>query len=429
MEELSNKIIKRDKRNNIELGITESTQTSLVYEKDKLLYPHFSHSKRMIIRVTLPDGRTGVATTSRTDTWEETLKQATKLARISEKDRHFKGLPVEDTKASVKLFEPALLDMSVEDLGAHAKLMLDMVKHAKVSMHGLWLGTGHHRVLVANSNGVSNSHIRAGVSMSLDVIKNNITGSSGHMFVKQPNPGKVAKEAIDECLKSQNPKPIQTGTYPVVLEHEALQDVIGETLVSALNGYALHKGDSFFSHKIGEKVASPKLSIVDDATIEYGLGSYESDSEGVGAKKTVLIEKGVLKSGLYDYYTANLAKRKSTGNCSSLTARPAIGASNVVIARGTASRSDIISGIKKGVLVSSVSGAHMSNPVSGDFSNELAKAYAIENGEVTHAISSGMISGNVFDTIKKINAIGSEPIQKSAFIAPLILFKGMQFIA
>ncbi len=429
MEEISRKILKKDNENSIELFMVESERTELVYELEKILYPHNLNYTNILVRVTRPDGRMGIASSSNINDWQNVLKHANKLSKFSEKDSDFKGIPVKDEQTSVKLYDERLKDIDVESLKEQCDIMLSMAKDAKMPVQGVSMAVGRSRSVFANSNGVFSSENDVDISGDISVVLNGITGFSAQTFKRIPDFGRIANEAIEQCRLGQKTGAIKTGKYPVIMDYNVLNDLLSATFIQSINGYSILKNKSHYSGKLGEEVASSKLTIVDDPSIDYALYSEGCDAEGVMARKKVLVENGVLKDFLYDYYTSNLVTGTKPGNCSSLYVRPAISSSNLVITPGTKRKEDIISSTKKGVYVTEITGAHMINPASGDFSNDLLKAYYIENGEIKHSISNGMISGNVYDMLKNISSIGRDSEQRGSLITPVIKFDNLQIVA
>lgn len=429
MEELSRKILNKNKSDNVELVISDSSALALVYEKEKLLYPFDSASSSVVIRVTLSDGRCGVASSSRLSDWESVLKTARKFALVSEKDKNFKGIPVKDEDSVVKLYDPSLEKLDVDWMKEQCDIMKHIVDENKQKVQELSVSKSIASVFFANSNGVAKTSRLCAVSGALSVVLNEVSGFSSQSFSHSPELGKIAVEAVEECKLGQSKGSVKTGKYNVLFDYNAIEDILSSTFLSSVNGFNVLKNRSFYSSKLNEKVASSQLTVTDDATIDYALNSYPSDAEGVKSQKTVLIDNGILKNFIYDYYTANLVSKKSTGNCSSIALRPAIDSSNVVISPGKKRREDIIAGMKKGIILSEISGAHMINPVSGDFSNDMIKAYYIEDGVIKHSLDSGMISGNVYSMLSNVAEIAKEQKQRGIFISPSILFKNLQIIS
>jgi PmbA protein len=182
-------------------------------------------------------------------------------------------------------------------------------------------------------------------------------------------------------------------------------------LAQALTAEAVQKGRSLFAEKIDERVAAENVNIIDDGTLEEGLATAPFDSEGVACQRTEVIKDGVLKSFLYDTYTANKDNRKSTGNASRGGYRgiPVVSSTNFYLAAGDTAKEDIIAGIDDGFYVHKVSGLVTggADPISGDFSVG-ATGQWIENGEIKGAVREVTIAGNLIDFLENIVELGDD---------------------
>ncbi len=159
--------------------------------------------------------------------------------------------------------------------------------------------------------------------------------------------------------------------------------------------------------------------------------------EGVPRQKTPIIDKGVLRSFLYNNYWASLEGRESTGNAGrgggglSLPPYgtiPNISPTNIQLKAGTFTEEELLEEVKNGYYVRSVQGAHQSNPETGEFSVALAPAWRIQKGKITHAVKGVMIAGNAYDMLKKISALGKETRQVGTFITPKIVISELNVI-
>ena len=197
--------------------------------------------------------------------------------------------------------------------------------------------------------------------------------------------------------------------------------------MNAFDGENVRRGRSILKDKIGEKIANPTLSVIDNPLLEKGMLTSKCDGEGSVSKETELIKDGVLNSFLYDIYTANKVGGKTTsnGNRYSYMSTPMISPTNLEF---KFSETKDLSEIDKGVLTTSVLGAHTANPISGDFSVEASNAFKIENGELTDPINKAMISGNIFEIMKKVEGLDSEIRQYGSFIIPKLLVHDLRVV-
>ena len=225
---------------------------------------------------------------------------------------------------------------------------------------------------------------------------------------------------------SLNSKPIETDNYNVVLDYYAATGLL-QTFITAFDGENVARGRSILKDKIGTEIVNPSLSIIDNPLLEKGMNTTRCDGEGSVSETTELIKDGVLNSFIYDIYTANKEGVKTTSNGyrGSYLSTPMISPSNLEF---KFDEMKDLSEIKKGVLTTSVLGAHTANPISGDFSVEANNAFKIENGEITEPINKAMISGNIFEIMKQVEGLKSEIKQYGSFILPKLLVHDLRVV-
>ena len=201
---------------------------------------------------------------------------------------------------------------------------------------------------------------------------------------------------------------IKPGRMPVLFSPAGAQALI-LPLSEALNGKEVYKGTSPIKDKVEEKLFDEKITLVDDGTMDGCFGSTPYDDEGVPRSRNVLIEKGILKSFIYDLKTAAQAGTQSTGNAvRSLFTQPDVSFGNVILQPGRTPLRDIIASIDEGILVESLLGLGMGNTISGAFSNPLDLAFKIEKGEVVGRVKDLSIAGNIYDLLKDVAAVSQE---------------------
>jgi TldD protein len=199
------------------------------------------------------------------------------------------------------------------------------------------------------------------------------------------------------------------GKMPVVLSSEAGGTMIHEAIGHGLEADLAQEGLSVFSKKIGEKVASPLITVVDDPTLRQKRGSYAFDDEGVGSRRTVLVEDGVLKGYLYDRLTAMKDGVEPTGNGrrESYHHKPIPRMSNTMILPGKSKPEEIIRSVEKGLFVKKMGGGQV-NTVNGDFVFEVSEGYLIEKGNVAEPIRGAILTGNGPQILKEIDKVGDD---------------------
>lgn len=222
------------------------------------------------------------------------------------------------------------------------------------------------------------------------------------------DPEEVGRQAAHRAVRMLGARQQDSRETTLVLEPYVVVSLLG-VLAPALSGEAVQKGRSLFAGRMGERVASDLVTIVDDGTLPGGINSGPCDGEGVPTSRTVVIEHGVLTSFLHNTYTAAKDGLVSTGNGvrGSFKGSPEVGTTNFYLSPGKTEREQLLEELDSGLLVTEVMGMHTANPISGDFSVG-ASGLWVENGRVSHPVRGMAIAGNITDLLMKIDAVGSD---------------------
>lgn len=229
-----------------------------------------------------------------------------------------------------------------------------------------------------------------------------------------PDPRKVGKEATERALRRMGQEKVDSGKMDMVVENRQASRVLWP-LIGPLSGSALQQKQSFLEGKLGQKVASEKLTLIDDPLVLRGLGSQLFDGEGLAAKRRTVIERGVLKTYFIDnYYGRKLGMEPTTG-----------GVSNLVFEYGGKSCDAIIKGVSRGIFVTGFIGGN-SNGTTGDFSFGIS-GMMIENGSLVKPVYEMNVSGNMKDFWNELIEIGNDPHTYSTMRTPTLRFGNVQF--
>jgi len=254
---------------------------------------------------------------------------------------------------------------------------------------------------------------REGESMERDYWYTMARGFSG-----LEAPEHVGRMAAQRALRRLNAVKVDTQKVPVVFEPRTARSLL-DNIFEAVHGMSIYRQESFLAGKLGEKVASDDVTVIDDATLPGLFGTSPFDDEGVASRRTVVIERGVLKSYLMNTYAARKLGLKTTGNASrGLTGNAGIGHGNFFLEPGVQTPEQIIAGIPNGFYVTELMGFGV-NVVTGDYSRGAAGLW-IRNGELAFAVSEVTIAGNLNDMLKGIAAIGSDLEFRGSVAAPTI---------
>ena len=413
-----------------EIYIEESKSIELDSRKEELNFAKEEIECGVGIRV-IKDNKVGFAFTSNMDKIAETAIQSIENTKLNKVDENYAFSEIEKVPDVKDVYDKKFKDLSLDESVEFLKSTIDKAIDSGCEVTGSGFSASEGRSLILNSNGVSIEDEGTGFGIGISVtiqkdgeIATAYNSQSSRFF--DIDGEKIALEVCDLAKSSLNTKPVETNDYDVVLDYYAASGLL-QTFIAAFNGENVMRGRSILKDKIGSEIASPNLSLIDNPLLEKGMCTAKCDGEGSVSEKTDLIKDGVLNSFIYDIYTANKAGVKSTSNGlrGSYLTTPMIAPTNLEF---KFSEMKDLEEIDKGVLTTSVLGAHTANPISGDFSVEASNAFKIENGELTEPINKAMISGNVFEIMKKVEGINSETKQLGQLIIPKLLVHDLRVV-
>jgi TldD protein len=274
-------------------------------------------------------------------------------------------------------------------------------------------------VLVARSDGVTAADVRPLVRVSVTVIaeqdgrrEQGHSGGGGrfdYAYFTDAVLKDYAEKAVHQALVNLDARPAPAGTMTVVLGPGWPGILLHEAIGHGLEGDFNRKGSSAFAGRIGERVAAPGVTVIDDGTIPDRRGSLNVDDEGNPTQRTVLIENGVLKAYLQDTLNARLMKVGVTGNGrrESFAHVPMPRMTNTLMLNGERDPEEIIRSVKKGLYAVNFGGGQV-DITSGKFVFSAAEAYMIEDGKVTHPVRGATLIGNGPDALTRVAMIGND---------------------
>jgi PmbA protein len=292
------------------------------------------------------------------------------------------------------------------------------------------------RKVLANSRGFMGSYRTsyAGVSAAPLAVDTNGSmqrdgwWSGARSFSLLESPESVGAEAARRTVRRLGARRVPTQKVPIVFAPEVARSLIG-SLFEAASGDAVWRHASFLAGKLGETIAAPDLTLIDDHTLMLptgvgGFGTSPFDGEGLPSRRTVVVENGLLRNYLLNTYTARKLGMKSTHNASrGLAGTPGIGCGNLYLEPGTLTPDQIIGDVPAGLYVTSLMGFG-TNIVTGDYSRGAAGLW-IENGTLTHAVEEITIAGNLGEMLRNVTAIGNDLKFRSSVASPTLRVDGM----
>ncbi|MGA9985213.1 MAG: metallopeptidase TldD-related protein, partial [Acidobacteriaceae bacterium] len=247
--------------------------------------------------------------------------------------------------------------------------------------------------------------------------------SQARAFRDLDHPEAVGQEAARRTLRMLDARRVATQQAPVVFAPEVARGLVG-AVFDAAAGDAIYRGASIFAGQLGEQVAASAVTVVDDGTIPGGFGTSPFDAEGLPSRRTVIVEKGVLKSYVLNTYAGRKLGMKSTGNAGrGLAGNPYLDAGNLFLEAGSRAAEEIVRSVERGLYVTRMLGQGV-NLVTGDYSRGAAGLW-IENGELLYPVHEITIAGNLREMLRNITAIGSDLVFRGATAAPTLRVDGM----
>jgi PmbA protein len=281
------------------------------------------------------------------------------------------------------------------------------------------------RLVFANSHGFTGEYRGSSVALSVSPIAGDNSGMQrdGWYSVQRrlenlESPESVGRTAAERALRRLGARKVPTQQVQVVFDPDMAASLL-RTICGAVSGSAIYRSASFLTGKLGEKVASGDLTIVDDGRMAGKLGSRPFDGEGLPTRRTAIIREGVLASYLLDTYTGRKLGMASTGNASrSLGQLPTVAPTNCHIVPGPYSPEQIIRSVDRGLYVTEMIGFGV-NLVTGDYSRGAVGIW-IENGELTYPVEEITIAGNLKDMLQQIEMIGDDLEWRGSIVAPTL---------
>jgi len=365
------------------------------------------------------------------------VDSALELAKFTSEDP-FAGVPDASLLGSIStdldLYYDDVYSLSTADRIDYArraeKAALDADPRIKNSEGGSFDAAVGYKVL-ANSNGFVGDYRRSYCSVSAVPIAQDDKGNMQRDFWysvsrtinKLESPEHVGRVAAERTLRRLGARKVKTKRVPVVLDPNVARAIL-DHIFEAVNGDSIYRHASFLAGKLGEKIAGSNITVVDDGTMPGGFGSSPFDGEGIPTRRTVVIEKGELKSYLLNTYTAKKLGLQTTGNASrGLAGNPGIGAGNFFLEPGTRSPKEIMGDIKDGFYLTEFLGFGV-NLVTGDFSRGAGGLWIV-NGEPAFPVEEITVAGNLKDMLNNIVEIGNDLEFRGSVACPTLRIDGM----
>jgi PmbA protein len=368
---------------------------------------------------------------------ERMLNSALELAKITSEDP-FAGIPdaakLGSLTGDLNLYHEDVYSLPGSERIDYArraeKAALDCDPRIKNSEGGSFDAATGRKVL-ANSHGFVGEYRRSYCSVAAVPIAQDEQGnmqrdywySVARSLAKLDAAEEVGAEAARRTLRRLGARKVKTAHVPVVLDPMVANSML-EHIFEGVNGDSVYRGASFLAGKLGQKIAAPNVTVIDDGTMAGGFGTSPFDGEGIPTRKTVVVENGVLKSYLLNTYTAKKLGLETTANASrGLAGTPGIGPGNYFLQPGTKTPKQLIGEIKDGLYVTEFLG-HGANLVTGDYSRG-ASGLWIVNGELAYPVEEITVAGNLKDMFMNISEIANDLEFRGSVASPTIRIDGL----
>jgi len=395
-----------------ELFLVSSRVTPIQFEANELKQVQSKESSSIALRI-FREGRIGFATASGECGLEELVGMAVETSQF--------GGPADfQFPSSQHYSQVSIFDSKVEELAMGRMVEIGKELIAKIRDHtsdilcDVEVTKGTSSISIINSQGGEGRYDKSFFSVSLEGILVQDTdmlfvGDSESSCRLPSNIDELAGRVIRQLEMAKEKTTVSTKVLPVIFTPRGVASALLSPIVLAFNGKTVLEGASPLKDKLGEQVFDKRLSLWDDATVAYGIGSYPCDDEGVPGRRLPLVTSGVVSNFFYDLQTAASAGTMSTGNgirAGGGFPRPDI--SSLILSSGDISFDAMVKDIKEGLVVEQLIGADQGNLLSGDFGGNVLLGYKVENGEIVGRVKDTMIAGNVYQVLKGLLGIGQE---------------------
>jgi PmbA protein len=375
---------------------------------------------------------TGAVSTSdlAPETIDRVADEAVALARATAPDPAA-GLPEGGFAADAPdlgLFDPGDREVAVEariDDAKRAEAAARRVDPRIVNSEGSQVDSEFRRVAFGNTRGFLGRYESASHSLYCEplarengAMQRDYWLTAARRLDRLEDPAAVGRRAAERALRRLGAKRVATCSVPVIFDPLVARSLLGH-LAGCVSGGAIYREASFLAGRIGERIASELVTVVDDGRLPGGLGSRPFDGEGQPTRRNVLLEGGVLRTYLLDSYSARKLGMQSTGSAArSAAGAPAPSSTNLWLEPGKLSPEEILRRTERGLLVTELIGMGF-NPVTGDYSRGAAGLW-IEGGRPVHAVEEITIAGHLGEMLDAIDLVGSDLLWAGATAAPTL---------
>ncbi len=397
-----------------------SEETQVRFEANRLKQLQTKQQTTVALRI-VKKGRIGYATTTGTGDGRELVSNAVETAGFGTVASF--QLPGATDYPPVEVFDAAVASVPIKEMIRLGEEMIAAVtRHTPGIVCEAGVSRGVITTRIINSRRGQADYRKS--FFNLDIEGSLIEGTD-MLFVGESesscHPLSDGKQVTDLVLRqlelARRRASAPSRRLPVIFTPNGAASALILPLMAAFNGKAVFEGASPVGDRLGQPVFDDKLWLWDDPTVAYRPGSRPCDDEGMPSQRTPLVEKGTVAGFLYDLQTAALAGKRSTGNGSrGRGGLPSPAPSAFVVAPGDTTFDDMVQDMKEGLVIEQLMGAEQGNILGGDFSGNVLLGFKVESGKIVGRVKDTMVSGNVYQALKEITAVGSEARWVSSFL-------------
>lgn len=357
------------------------------------------------------------------------VEEAVGLARVTAEDP-CAGLPdpdeLIDRLPDLDLVDPAP-DPAPEDkidLARRAEAAALQSDPRVTNSEGAEYGDRRARYAYATSGGFVREYATSSVSLSVSPVatrngemQRDWWYSVARRRARLDDPAEVGRTAAARAVRRLGARKVGTAEVPVVFDPETAASLL-RALAGAASGPALYRRASFLLDRLGSRIASPLVTIVDDALIPGALGSRPFDGEGLPTRRTEIVREGVLTSYLLDTYSARKLGLTSTHHAAREGAGVTVATTNLMLQPGPTPPGELIASVARGLYVTELIGFGV-NGVTGDYSRGAVGMW-IENGELAYPVAEVTVAGNLLEMFAAIDGVGNDLVLRDRTAAPTV---------
>jgi PmbA protein len=408
-----------------EVFMVTSESTPIQFETNRLKHAQTHQNTSISLRI-VKQGRVGYSTGTQPDDISGLVNAAVETSQFGT-ECHF-DFPSVVEYSEVKIFDPATPKVPLD---AMTKLGDELISSLRSECPDLicqaWISKRIATIKIANSNGCQASYKQSNFYISVsgtlirgtDMLFVGDGESSCHPIFKIAS---IVSNVKKQLAWSRDLATIPTGSFPVIFTSTGVVSALISPLISAFNGKTVLEGASPLGTRLGETFFSRKLTLNDDPTLPFRPSSRPCDDEGIPSQRTPLIKRGVVTNFLYDLQTAGLAGKRTTGSAGRGRGLPSPSPSAFVFTPGKTTLDEMISDMKNGLIVEELMGAEQGNILGGDFSGNVLLGFRVENGKIVGRVKNTMVSGNVYQLLKNLVAVGNDVRWLGGVYTPSLYF-------